>query len=212
MNAGWSLYPVAYLPGQSTFEMNITSGKFEADLFVMANATKFKDLTGGTNAYQMAATEILTPNNNHIVTLAHAPIADTISIAYPDSDGMMASTTATTVAAGTYKITPPSGDEGYTIEFNADDVANVDTVTISYYYNLVSEINGVGESIEEAQIDNRSSAIGEAILVWPVYGSGDECTDSSIIGNVIMKVYKARVTAAPGFDSSYKQANTLTVA
>ena len=31
INAGWSLYPVAYLPGQSTFEMSITSGKFDAD-------------------------------------------------------------------------------------------------------------------------------------------------------------------------------------
>ena len=28
VNAGWSLYPVAYLPGQSTFEMSITSKQY----------------------------------------------------------------------------------------------------------------------------------------------------------------------------------------
>ena len=116
-------------------------GKFEADLFVMANAKNFTDLTGG--------------------------------------------------------------NEGYKLEFADGDIA--DTVTVSYYYDLVAE----GEHVEEAKIDNRSSAIGEAIMVYPVYGSGDDCSDSSIIGNVIVKVYKCRVTAAPGFDASYKTANTF---
>lgn len=178
-------------------------GKFEADLFVMANAKNFTDLTGGNEAYEMAITEVLTPDSNHIVTLAHAPLADTISIAYPDADGKMASTTATTVVKGEYRIIAPTGNEGYKLEFADGDIA--DTVTVSYYYDLVAE----GEHVEEAKIDNRSSAIGEAIMVYPVYGSGDDCSDSSIIGNVIVKVYKCRVTAAPGFDASYKTANTF---
>lgn len=211
VNAGWSLYPVAYLPGQSTFEMQVTSGKFEADLFVMANATKFKDLTGGSDQYEMSCTEVLKADTNHIVTLAHVPLANTISITYPDDvDGMMNDAGSSDPTAGTYQIIAPQSASGkYTLKFYADDVAVGQEVTVSYFYNLVSEITGEGESIAESKIDNRSSAIGEAICVWPVYGSGDECSDSSIIGNVIVKVYRARVTAAPGFDSSYKTANTF---
>lgn len=42
-----------------------------------------------------------------------------------------------------------------------------------------------------------------------MYGNGDDCTDSSIIGHVYVRVYKCRVTAQPGFDASYKSANTF---
>ena len=41
INAGWSLYPVAYLPGQSTMEISMTSGQFNAELFSMANKVNF---------------------------------------------------------------------------------------------------------------------------------------------------------------------------
>lgn len=194
---------MAYLPGQSTFEMSITSGKFEADMFVMANAENFKKLTAaGNDVYEMGCTEVLRPVGG-IVSLAHKPIATTISIAYPDADGKMAPTTSDPTA-GEYKLVTPSGTEPWKIQFYETDVAGVD-VTISYYYDLVE----AGEDIEESKIDNRSSAIGEAIMIYPVYGSGEDCSDSSIIGNVIVKVYRARVTAAPGFDASYKQAATF---
>ncbi|MBP5468583.1 MAG: hypothetical protein J6Z11_04990 [Candidatus Riflebacteria bacterium] len=46
-------------------------------------------------------------------------------------------------------------------------------------------------------------------MKYPVYGSGDDCTDSSIIGYVLVHVYKCRVTTQPGFDASYKNANTF---
>ena len=41
------------------------------------------------------------------------------------------------------------------------------------------------------------------------YGSGDDCTESSIIGYYIVKVFRARVTQIPGMDTSYKQAATF---
>lgn len=43
INAGWSLYPVAYLPGQSSMEMTFESAQFDADLFALATNTAFKD-------------------------------------------------------------------------------------------------------------------------------------------------------------------------
>jgi hypothetical protein len=185
INAGWSLYPVAYLPGQSTFEMSITSGKFEADLFVMTNATNFE-----TNAaYQVPCTEILTPDGANEVELAHKPITGTVSIAGMEE-------TAQTVSNMKFKVNTTG--EVAKITFFAGDVS--DTVTISYFY---------AQEAQEANIDNRSSAMGEAIMVYPVYGNGDDCTDSSIIGKVYVRVYKCRVTAQPGFDASYKSANTF---
>ena len=42
VNGGWSLYPVAYLPGQSTMEMTFESAQFDADLFALASNTEFK--------------------------------------------------------------------------------------------------------------------------------------------------------------------------
>jgi hypothetical protein len=199
VNAGWSLYPVAYLPGQSTFEMQITSGKFEADLFVMTNSTEFAK----NSSYQMPATEVLTPNGNHIVELAHNPVASSISITWPkerdnDTGLMVGVASQANLASGKYFLTAATESSPATIEFFDGDIPG--DVTINYLYEVTSM---------EANIDNRSSAIGEAILVYPVYGDAADCEiKSSIIGNVIMKVYKARVTAQPGLDGSYKTAST----
>ena len=191
VNAGWSLFPVAYLPGQSTFEMQITSGKFEADLFVMTNATKFS-----TNAtFKMMHTETLELDGDNEVELTYTPVTGTISIPYPNEAGMMEETSSSPTA-GKFKVTTASNITKLT--FAANDIGT--KVTVSYYYN---------DSVEEARIDNRSSAMGEAIMQYPVYGNGDDCTDASIIGYVTVKVFKCRVTAQPGFDASYKTAGTF---
>jgi len=185
INAGWSLYPVAYLPGQSTFEMSITSGKFEADLFVMTNATNFTK----NQSYQMPITEVLTVDGQNQVDLAHTPVTGSVSIAGMEE-------TAQSVVSGKFKV--DTSGEIVKIQFYAGDIAN--DVTVSYFYIVEAQ---------EANIDNRSSAMGEAIMKYPVYGSGDDCTDSSIIGYVLVHVYKCRVTTQPGFDASYKNANTF---
>ena len=150
----------------------------------MTNATNFET----NSAYQVPVTEILTPDGENQVDLAHKPIAGTISIAGLEE-------TAQTVVSGRFKVVD---GEITKIQFFAGDIA--DTVTVSYFY---------AAEAQEANIDNRSSAMGEAIMVYPVYGNGDDCTDSSIIGKVYVRVYKCRVTAQPGFDASYKGANTF---
>lgn len=199
INAGWSLYPVAYLPGQSTFEMSITSGKFEADLFVMTNATNFVD----NAAYQMPITEVLTPDGSYEVDLAHVPVTGSVSIAGLEETNQALST-------GKFKVTVSGQGTAATAKigfFAGNPSANPPVpadvsgpVTISYFYTVAAR---------EANIDNRSSARGEAIMKYPVYGSGENCTDSSIIGYVLVRVYNARVTTQPGFDASYKNPNTF---
>lgn len=185
--------------------MNITSGKFEADLFVMTNSREFIE----NQTYQMPAHEVLTPATG-VITLSHTPIANTISVyggtdtAGTSNGGIINGTQkfrqATTSTPGTGEYVLDTTGSKPTMAFNTADMVGVNEVAVDYYYEV---------SAKEANIDNRSSAIGEAILVYPVYGDADECkTDSSIIGYVIMKVYKCRVTAQPGLDGSYKTAST----
>lgn len=172
VNAGWSMYPVAYLPGQSTFEMNITSGKFYPDLFSMANATDFES----NDTFLTPFTETLDVAADKSLTLSHEPAGDIFI------EGL---------SAEDYTV------EGSKVTFTEDQTG---PIQVTYEYT---------QTAHEALIDNKSAAIGEAIMVYPVYGSGDDCTQSAIIGEVVMKVFKARVTGQPGLNGSYKSASTF---
>ena len=205
---------MAYLPGQSTFEMSITSGKFEADMFVMANARNFNKL-GASDEYLMPCTETVklasTGDNQYkSCELTHNPVADSISVVCNDRDlsnpdGKFDPKASGSPSTGEVVVTAASGNTKATLKFLASDVATAekDQIIVSYFYNLMED-KAIDEDseVQESLIDNRSSAIGEAVMVYPVYGSGDDCSDSAIIGNVIVKVFRARVTAAPGFDAS----------
>lgn len=177
INAGWSVFPVTSLPGTSTFEMQITSGKFEAELFAMTNGKNFET----NSSYRVPVTEILdvdTSGGGYAVSTTETPVAGTVYI------NGLAVTTDYTLA-------------GKVITFTADPGA--EKVKVSYEYTAMAQ---------ETKIDNRSSAIGEAVLKYPVYSSGEDCTDSGIIGHVLMRVYRARITQQPGLDGSYKTAST----
>lgn len=194
INAGWSLFPVAVLPGQSTFTMNFTSGKFDTNLFSMANAIKDvpeseADHAWRTNStYVMSAGERHTPDTNHKITLQHTPVEGSLYIA-----GMEPVTTQTgTIISGKYLV---SGNE---VTFSASD--DIDFVDVVYDYQ---------REVREAIITNKESAIGEAVCMWPVYGSGDDCTEADIIGYYVVKVFRARITQVPGMDTSYKTAATF---
>lgn len=73
---------------------------------------------------------------------------------------------------------------------------------ISYEYVVTGNV---------VKIDNKSAAVGEAVMKWPVYAAGDDCTDSAIKGYAILRLYRCRVTQMPGFDTSYKSAATNAV-
>jgi len=137
INGGWSLFPVAVLPGSSTFTMNFTSAKFESELFSITNKTDFVK----NSNYQLPTGERHEIDANHQITLLNAPVAGTVYIRG------MEETTETTVAAGTYKVDA----ETKKITFSADD--DMDYVDVVYDY--VKEV-------QEAIITNKESAIGEA--------------------------------------------------
>ena len=175
---------MAVLPGSSTFEMNFTSGKFDSSLFSMANKATYAE----NSAYEMSAGERHDVAADHTVTLVNTPLEGSVSI-----EGMT-ETTETTVATGTFKV----DTETKKITFCSDD--DIDFVDVVYDYTI---------TVQEAIITNKEAAIGECVALWPVYGSGDDCTESDIIGYWIIKVFRARITTIPGMDSSYKSAETF---
>ena len=177
VNAGWSLFAVAILPGQSTFELNFTSGKFDARMFSVANKADWAKNT----KYAMDAVEYSDVDANHQITLLHTPIADTVKIAGLEE------TDEQTVASGTFKVDA----ETKKVTFCADD--EFPQMQVIYQYE---------DEVQEAIITNKESAIGSASCIWPVYGSGDDCSESSIVGYYIVKVFRARVSTMPGLDTS----------
>lgn len=200
VNAGWSLFPVAVLPGNSTFTMSLTSGKFDTRIFSMAAAIKDKpvdttDHAWRTNSsYVMSTGEHLKLDSNYEATLLYTPVANSVYI--PG----MTQTAETTVTTGKFKVTTSEGTT--TLTFSADDFNDAYEDYVDVVYDYVKEV-------KEAIVTNKESAIGEAVCIWPVYGSGDDCTESSIIGYYIIKVFRARVTQIPGMDTSYKTAATF---
>ena len=121
--------------------MSFTTGKFDADLFAMANKTEYK----ANASYEMDTAERHEPDANHEIELLQTPVADTVFIAG------MEETSEQTVPTGKYKIT------GKKIAFSADD--DIDFVDVIYKY--VKEVS-------EAIITNKESAIGECSCIWPV--------------------------------------------
>ena len=90
----------------------------------------------------------------------------------------------------------------YTTRITLSDATGIkagDIVAINYCYSA---------TVETAKIDNQQTFVGEAILRWPVYSSGEEVKAAGVKGYCMMHIYKCRCTAMPGFDTSYKSAVT----
>lgn len=196
IQAGWSLFPVAVLPGASTFTMSLTSGKFDTRIFSMANAIKDTPETESDHAWRDNENYVMSTGEHLSLTLVgqtweatldKSPVADSVYIA-----GL---TEASSVATGNFVVS------GKKLTFYKDDF-NATHSYIDVTYDYI-------QPAKEAIVTNKESAIGEAVCLWPVYGSGDDCTESDIIGYYIVKVFRARITTIPGMDTSYKSAATF---
>lgn len=220
INAGHSLYPVAYLPGQSTMTIDITSGQFDADLFAMANNAKFEngqiELPGDSNDLEFRIRDfedkiqvkVVMPGfeENKKSSVQFSLNGQDVGEPFEYSgleDDMVAFMTALA------NFFPAENRESYVFDMDEPSF-------IMYYYEMPEmPANGGSISVPDvtngsvAKFDNKSVAMGEAVLKWPVYASGDDCTESSIKGYLIIRMYRARITQMPGFDTSYKSAATF---
>lgn len=193
INAGHSLYPVAYIPAGATAEVTVTSAEFRADMFEMAHNT-----TAATDAaYSLRRSGIFNVATGLKIKLPNGATT-------PYIVGM---TQDAAPAAGKYSFAhvaeaagPPVVPAHELITFNAGDVAVGDDVQVTY------TLAGSGTKIPVPVIS--SSSQGALQLQYPVYSTGTDCSDSAIKGNLYLSVFKVRVTAMPGFDSSYKSALT----
>ena len=147
------------LPGNSTFTMSLTSGKFDTRLFSMAAAIKDKATETTDHAwrtessYVMSTGEHLKLDSNYSAVLLHTPVANSVYI--PG----MTQTAESNVSTGKFKITTTDGVTTITFasaDFN-DEYEDYVDVVYDYY-----------QEVKEAIVTNKESAIGEAVCIWPV--------------------------------------------
>ena len=196
ITAGWSLFPVAVLPGTSTLEVSFTSAKFEPELFAMTNSVEMEDAAD----YEEYMTETLT-----VATGSSTAVLTNEPVEY-EEDGL------------TYcKVSIPGLTQVDSTDTPEDDEFKVDsaTKTITFGSALtadatmeISYVTEVATGIQEMKIDNRAAAIGEVVEKYPVYSDGTDCTAAGIIGYAFLKIYQARITAQPSLGGSYKSAAT----
>lgn len=288
VNGGWSLYPVAYLPGQSTMEMTFESAQFDADLFALATNTEFKDdkvevwghaevdaepeqenstqstfiieseddLTGAKfyiNGYAPAdgvAGALTSASGGDSETGTAGATVDVFEYTAktlqngdnPQRLGLYVNTATEQSATPVYVLTTDteaqSGTTYYEKKAKSNLANGVNTVagfdvlpseadesTGTYKTKIILATSGtdiVGlkkgerlsvdwyreETLSTIQVDNQQTFVGEAMLKWPVYSSGEEIKAAGIKGYMLMHIYKCRCTAMPGFDTSYKSAVT----
>ena len=169
----------------------MTSGQFNADLFAMANGKEFAaDATYSTFFTEYPEYDATA----YSLTLVRTPVEGTVSIAGLDP--------STTDKDGTAR-TPDFTVSGKVITIaSGSRTGLVDGQAVEVMYEAV--VNGANK----IDIQNDTAAVGEAVFKWPVYASGEDCTESSIKGFVVVSAPRCRVTQQPGFDTSYKSAAT----
>lgn len=112
--------------------------------------------------------------------------------------------TYTTETATTGQFTVNYSTNVSTITFATGDVAVGDEIYVTYKRKI--------ESAHVVSVNSDSaSAKGELTAHVPVYSSGTDCSESAIKGYVHIYVPRVRVSAQPGFDTSYKSASTNAV-
>lgn len=192
--------------------MTFASSQFTMDMFEMANATNATQMDTGvleSKRYEVEGTG--TDNSTPIITLPFEVQENSVYI-----HGLTQATGDAAAAAGTFKVVitktgSVSGSGSTTtvagstvITFSSGDVAVGDAVRVSYVRRAV------GAYVMTVNTTS-TTAKGMVEYEWPIYSSGTDCTEAAIKAKLHMQVYRARVTALPGFDTSYKSAATNSV-
>lgn len=88
-----------------------------------------------------------------------------------------------------------SSDPKTEITFAEGDYAEGETIRVSYKRRSVG-------ATRIAISTTTPMSKGEVYATWPVYSSGTDCTESTQKGEIQVHLYRVRVSAAPGFDTS----------
>lgn len=160
------------------------------EMFEAAN-----DINGDTNEYAVEKAEKFVVDASHKITLpAGVDGAEVYIDKFEATEGELAS--------GKYKVESVS-EGGDTITFHTD-VESGEEVLV-FYTETSDKAYNLNVTTDAA------AARGEVIMTWPVLSASDDGATSSVKGQLQIVVPMARVTAMPGFDTSYKTAATNAV-
>lgn len=174
--------------------MSFSSAKFTMDLFSMSHGVP------------ITKRDTSTMESKHFAVGAD----HTIEIPYQTKEGSIRIKGFTelegdTPEAGKFIVEHGTDSTAKTvITFDEDDCAIGDKMRVAYRRRVNSA------SVTTVQTSNRT-ATGSLAVHWPVYSDGSDVAESSVKGWLHMELPKVRVTAFPGFETSYKTAATNSI-
>jgi len=133
----------------------------------------------------------------------------TITLPYEVREGSVAinglEETSGTPAAGEFTVTITSGTSpSAEIQFFAGDVVEGDDIRV-FYRRRINNSAHLPVNV------NTTSARGELWCSYPVFSSGTDCADGALKGAVHIFIPRCRATTLPGFEASYKTAQTYSI-
>ena len=192
ITGGTGSFPLAYIDTDSSLEFTFECAEFNLDIFEMANAAEIEE--GDFGSYESGRYAVETGGK---ITLPFEVKANSIKIR-----GLVEDSTA---AAGKFSVAITASTasvEGKTeITFHNTDASVGDTIRVVYQRRIVS-------GARVPVLTTSTTAKGSLYANWNLYSDGADCKDATIKGILHLVIYRVRVTALPGFNSSYKTAGT----
>ena len=193
ITGGQGNFPLAYIDTDSTLEFQFESAEFTQEIFEMANGTT--TVEGDFGMYESGRYDVVTGLQ---ITLPFEVQEGSVKIR-----GLQE---ASAVAANKFKVTITTSaaavDGSTLIEFNEGDVTVGQTIRVGYKRRIIA-------SAKTPIKTTSTTAKGELFCHWNVYSDGTSCADAAVKGILHLHVYRVRVTALPGFSTSYKQASNV---
>lgn len=173
--------------------MTFESAQFDADLFALASNQTFGK--GKVKVFETYEVTVSASNEAQLET-PYSVKADGVEGGPVVSINGM--TSGATASAGVYAIANSTGGESGAafktkLTFAADDGLAGKTIEV-YIEREVDQVDNI-------IVDNQQTFVGECILRWPVYSSGDEdgLSAGGVKGYIYWRFFKCRVTSAPGY-------------
>ena len=198
ITGGQSTFPLAFIDSTKTLDLGFTNAAFDMDMFEMTGTEAAVD-----GAKDITISELVEIKKSGSTLYAHTSKVFSTTGAY--YLGGLEYLAGTTPAEGKFCVTTADeGETGSKLLFAEDDVAEGDTIMVLYTFSAAN-VHSVPVKT------NSPTAKGEAWFHFPVYSSGEDCTESALKGIVDIHIFRCRVTTPVTIDTSYKTAATFPV-
>lgn len=192
ITGGQGNFPLAYIDTDSTLEFQFESSQFTSEIFEMANGVSMEEGDFG----------MLESNRYDVATGLKVELPFEVKEGSVIIRGLEEATTA---AAGKFSVAITAATASTAgkavITFYEGDVTVGQTIRVAYQRRVVA----AGKVPVKT---TSTTAKGSLFAHWPIYSDGTSCADAAIKAILHLYIPRVRVTALPGFSSSYKQAAT----